>query len=79
MDGWRRHSERHLAGSDRRQGIRQVHTVGIARNWFGFRRNFGRLRKRLELRLCQYVVLAKSNDADSDGEQSAEGVRTALR
>src|SRR5438128_4265861 len=79
MDGWRRHPQWHITGSNRWKRIRPIYTTLLTRSQSGLRRNFRGLRKGLELRLCEYVVLAYSNGADTDGKQSAPGIRTFVR
>ena len=73
------YSRRHFGRSDRGQGIRQDHAVGVARNRPGRALSRGRLRFRLQLRLHQHHFLAQSDHAESDGDQSARGVRAAVR
>src|SRR5712692_7396472 len=79
MDGWRRHSQWHITGSNRWKRIRAIYTTLLARSQSGLRRNSRSLRKGLELRICEYVVLADSNVADTHGKQSPPGIRTFVR
>ena len=70
---------RHLDGSDRRARDGQAHAAGVARAGDRVRRDGGRLRRRLRLRLHQHHLLAQREYAAADREQSARRVRTAVR
>ncbi len=53
--------------------------AGVARAGAGLGRSAGGVRRRLQLRVCEHDCVADADDAAADGEQSAGGVRAAVR
>ncbi len=63
----------------RRAGNWAAHAARVARAGHRVRRNSGRLRRRIRLRLHQHDLLAQRQYAVADREQPARGVRAAVR
>ena len=70
----------HIARSDHRRQDRRRHGVPVARDWDrGFHRLRRRLRRRLQLRLHEHHFMEDADDADAARDESARGVRAAVR
>ena len=69
----------HVDGPGAGAGIRQVHATGVARTLDGPQGARRGMHRRPQLRLHADDLLAHTDDAAADGEQSAGGVRTDVR
>ena len=78
-DGGQRHQSRHLGRSGRRERHRIGHAAALARAGLRGLAHGRQLRFRLQLRLHQQPLVARAVDAEPAGNESARGVRAAVR